>query len=322
MHSQYTTPQSLKPFLVGVFNMQYTPFNAEKGIDEEALRRNTNYMIENGIVTGRGVQIIGAQAGEGAYLSDQEYRQVIDIVIREAAGRVPIGVGCIRLTTHAVIELAKYAQAAGADFVLVMPPYYHPNLPCPKEAVMEHYQALAAAVDIGIMVHNAPVVTGQNITIEILEQLTRIEKIIAYKEDRLDFGSLREITHKFKDRFMINANSYKALIPLDYQFGITGYNSFLANVDPAFALEQHDLALSGDFEKCNQFWSKTLDLFSYLLGGSKYNLLELGKEMARIAGRPMGCCERLPLRRPGNEERIRLRQLMQMTGMNVETDRC
>lgn len=314
--SQYT-PQTLKPFLVGVVNMQYTPFNAEQTLDEVALRDNTNFMIEQGIVIGRGVQIIGAQAGEGACLSDAEYRQLIDIVIPEAAGRVPIGVACIRPTSHAVIELARYAEEAGADFVLVMPPYIHPNLPCPVDVVYEHYQALVRAIKIGIMVHNAPSATGQNLSIAMLNRLAEIEQIIAYKEDRQDFGGLREVTYRFKDRFMINANSYKALIPLDYQFGLTGYNSFLGNVDPAYALRQHDLALSSDFQQCQEFWAKGLDLFNYLQGGSKYDMLELGKEMARIAGRPVGCCERLPHRRPGNDERLKLKQLMVQAGIAV-----
>jgi len=316
--SQYT-PQMLKPFLVGVINMQYTPFNAEQKLDKAALRDNTHFMIEHGIVTGRGVQIIGAQAGEGACLSDAEYRQLIDIVIREAAGRVPIGVGCIRPTSQAVIELARYAEEAGADFVLIMPPYFHPNLPCPMDVVYEHYQALARAVKIGIMVHNAPSATGQNLSVAMLNLLAEMEQIIAYKEDRQDFGGLREITYRFKDRFMINANSYKALIPLDYQFGLTGYNSFLGNVDPAYALRQHDLALSGNFQECNEFWANGLELFNYLQGGSKYDMLELGKEMARIAGREVGCGERLPHRRPGDEERLKLHQLMVKAGIAVDT---
>jgi len=309
----------LKSFLVGVINMQYTPFNAEQKLDEAALRDNTQFMIEHGIVTGRGVQIIGAQAGEGAGLSDAEYRQLIDIVIREAAGRVPIGVGCIRPTSQAVIELARYAEEAGADFVLIMPPYFHPNLPCPMDVVYEHYQALARAVKIGIMIHNAPSATGQNLSVAMLNLLAEMEQIIAYKEDRQDFGGLREITYRFKDRFMINANSYKALIPLDYQFGLTGYNSFLGNVDPAYALRQHDLALSGNFQECNEFWANGLELFNYLQGGSKYDMLELGKEMARIAGRKVGCGERLPHRRPGDEERLKLHQLMAKAGIAVDT---
>jgi 4-hydroxy-tetrahydrodipicolinate synthase len=315
-HTQYS-PDALKPLLVGVVNMQFTPYDAAGDLDEAALREHTHFMIDNGIVAGRGVQVIGAQAGDGHYLSDREYRQLIDVVVKETAGRVPLGVGCMRATTHAVVELARYAQDAGADFVLVMAPYQRPAVPCPPEVVIEHFEAVGRAVDIAIMAHNTPTTSGQNLSAAILTRLGGISHIVAYKEDRQDFGGLREMVYRFKDRFMINANSYKALLPLDYQTGLTGYNSFLANVDPAYALRQHDLATRAEFAECHAFWAAALDMYNYLLGGTQYNLTELGKEMARLAGRAMGCCERLPHRRPGPAERARLRALMQDVGLSL-----
>lgn len=315
-HSRYS-PQDLKPLLAGVINMHFTPFNAVGELDEAALCAHTHFMIEAGIVTGRGVQIVGAQAGQGYYLSDREYRQLITHVVRESAGRVPVGVGCIRPTTKAVIELAQDAQAAGADFVLVMPPYYLPQRPCSRRKVLEHYRALAAAVDIAIMVHNSPNSTGQSLSVDILNELAEFEQIVAYKEDRQDFGGLRELVYRFKDRFMINANSYKALIPLDYQTGLTGYNSFLANVDPEYALRQHDLALSGDFAACQTFWATALDLYDYMLHHRDHTFDELGKEMARLAGRPVGDSERLPLQRPDEAVRDQLRALMARVGLGM-----
>jgi 4-hydroxy-tetrahydrodipicolinate synthase len=300
-----------------VINMHFTPFDSSGDLDETALCAHTHFMTESGIVTGRGVQVVGAQAGQGYYLSDREYRQLITRVVEAAGGRVPVGVGCIRPTTKAVIELAQAAQAAGADFVLVMPPYYLPQRLCSREKVLEHYHALAAAIDIAIMVHNSPNSTGQSLPFEVLAELAGVEQIVAYKEDRQDFGSLRELVYRFKDRFMINANSYKALIPLDYQTGLTGYNSFLANVDPAYALRQHDLAQSGDFAACHAFWAQALDLYDYMLHHREHTFDELGKEMARLAGRSVGCCERLPLRRPGEQERIQLLPLMQQVGLPV-----
>jgi 4-hydroxy-tetrahydrodipicolinate synthase len=317
MRPPHYSPQALKPLLAGVINMHFTPFDETGALDLAALRAHTGFMTEYGIVTGRGVQVVGAQAGQGYYLSDREYRQLIEVVVEAAAGRVPVGVGCIRPTTRAVVELARDAQAAGADFVLVMPPYYLPLRPCARSKILEHYRALAAAVDIAVMVHNSPNSTGQSLPFDVLDELAEIEQVVAYKEDRQDFGGLRELVYRFKDRFMINANSYKALIPLDYQSGLTGYNSFLANVDPAYALRQHDLALSGDFTACHAFWARALDLYDYMLNQREYTFDELGKEMARLAGRPVGAGERLPLRRPGEAERDRLRQLMAATGLGL-----
>lgn len=316
MKSKYT-PQALKPLLSGVVNMQFTPWTDMK-MDEAALRDNTRFMIENGIVAGSGVQMIGGQVGEGGQLSDQEYRQLVDVIVSEAAGRVPIGVACLRQSSHAVVELAHYAEEAGADFILVMPPYYWPHLPVAPATVIEHYQALARTIKIAIMIHNDPRTTGQNLSPEVLEELAKIPQIVAYKEDNADFGGLRDLCYRFKNRFMINANSYKSMIPLDYQSGLVGHNSFLANVDPAFALRQHEIALSGDFDRAQELWIKTKGLYRYLAAQPGASIIQSGKEMARLAGRPMGNCERLPHRRPGEVERAKLREYMLTAGMTVK----
>jgi 4-hydroxy-tetrahydrodipicolinate synthase len=314
--SKYS-PRDLKPLLVGVVNLQFTPFTPEGNIDECALRENTSFMIENGIVNGRGVQMIGGQVGEGAYLSDREFRQLIDIVVKEAAGRVPIGVATLRQSTRSVIELAKYAEEAGADFVLTMPPFYQGGIACSPDIVVEHYRALAEAIDIGIMIHHDPRIIGQTLSAELVGRLMEIEKIIAWKEDRVDFGGLRELCHGFRDRLTINANTYKILIPLDYQAGIAGHNSFLPNVDPAFALRMHEIAASGDFQRAQELFVKTIDMYNYVAAKGSTSIIECGKEMARIAGRPMGA-ERLPHKRPGPSVQAKLREFMLKASMSVK----
>ena len=75
------TPQEVKPMLAGVVNIQFTPFRSATEIDEEALRDNTRFMIEGGIVNGRGVQVIGGSNGEGFSLSDEEYKQLIQSIL-------------------------------------------------------------------------------------------------------------------------------------------------------------------------------------------------------------------------------------------------
>ena len=78
------TPEEIKPLLCGVITIQFTPFKSATEIDEDALRDNTRFMIENRIVEGRGVLIIGGSNGEGFSLSTEEYRQLIDVVAEEA----------------------------------------------------------------------------------------------------------------------------------------------------------------------------------------------------------------------------------------------
>jgi 4-hydroxy-tetrahydrodipicolinate synthase len=315
MSQKGLSPQEVKPLLAGVVNIQYTPFKSASEIDQEALRENTRFMIEGGIVKGRGVQVIGGSNGEGFSLSNEEYRQLIDIVVDEAAGRVPICVGCIRPATEPVIELVKYAEEAGADAVMILPPHYYPNPS--DDLVYEHFKAIANATNIGIVIYNNPGVTGKDLSAEALTRLAEIENIVALKETTSNMFKLREVVYRLGVRFTINANTYRWMMPLDYQLGVAGFNSIFANNDPVFALEMHEAALSGDFERNHEIWTRTLDLYKFVFTKGMYKATAYGKEMARIAGQPMGSYERLPLQRPNEEERLKLRQLMEKAGMAV-----
>jgi 4-hydroxy-tetrahydrodipicolinate synthase len=309
------TREEVKPLLAGVINIQFTPFKSATEIDEEALRDNTRFMIEGGIVTGRGVQVIGGSNGQGFSLSEEEYKRLIDIVVHEAAGRVPICVGCTRPATDPVIELAQYAEEAGADAVMILAPHYYPNPS--DDLVYKHFKAIADATNIGIMIYNNPGVTGKDLSVEALTRLAEIDNIVALKETTSNMFLLREIVYKFADRFTINANTYRWMMPLDYQLGVVGHNNFFGNIDPAFALRMEDVDMSGDFEQSNELWTRMLDLYKFAFTKGMYKATAYGKEMARIAGRPMGSYERLPLQRPSEEERLKLCQLMEKAGMVV-----
>lgn len=303
----------VKPLLRGVINIQFTPFKSATEIDEEALRENTRFMIDGGIVTGKGVQAIGGSNGEGFSLSDDEYKRLFEIVVDEAKGRVPIVAGCVRPGTEPVINIVKYAEEAGADAVMVLPPFYYPNPT--DDVVYAHYKAIADASEIGIMIYNNHVVTGKDLSIDCLMRLAEIENIVALKEITPNIYKLREDAYRLGDRFTLNANTYRTIAPLDYQIGVVGHNNFIGNYDPKGALEVDAASASGDFEKCQAMWKRSLPLVKYVFRGDMYRMTALGKEMARIVGRPMGAMERLPLMRPTEEEREELRNVMIESGV-------
>jgi len=306
----------VKPLLRGVINIQLTPFSSDTEIDEKALRENTRFMIEGGLVTGKGIQVIAGSNGEGFSLSDAEYEKLINIVVEEAKGEVPIVVGCVRPGTSQVIKLAKYAEAAGADAIMVLSPFYYPNPT--DDIVYRHFKAIADATEIGIMVYNNPLVTGKDMSLECIGRLATIDHIVALKETTSDVRKLRQVARDFGKRFTLNGNTYRSLMPLDYQFGIVGHNHFTANYDPKAALEIDEVDRSGDFARCQELWERYLDLYAYIFAGDMYKSSAYGKEMARIAGRPMGDHERLPFVRPNEEERKKLKELMIKTGLTVK----
>jgi len=306
------SPQEVKPLLSGVLNIQFTPFKSATEIDVTALREHTKFMIEGGIVTGKGVQVIGGSNGEGFSLSEHEYGVLIDTVVDAAAGRVPVIVGCTRPATQPVIELAKYSKQAGADGIMVLAPHYYHNPS--HEVVYRHFRAIADAADIGIMIYNNPGVTGIDMPIELLDRLAEIDNIVALKEVTPNMFKLRRAAQRFGDRFTINANTYRWMMPLDYQIGVKGFNTYFGNINPRLAIRMHETGLTGDFAKNNDLWLRMVDLYSFAFAGDMYKATAYGKEMVRLAGLSMGDYTRLPLQPVSDDERKTLRALMQQAG--------
>ena len=317
MQNAKRTLEEAKSVMRGVINIQFTPFKSMTEIDEDALRDNTRFMIEQGIVEGRGVLVIGGSNGEGFSLSTREYQRLIDVVVEEANGQVPICAGCIRPATQPVIGIAKHAQQAGADCIMVLPPHYYMN--APPDVVYGHYKAIAAATDIPIMIYNNCWVTGQDLSVSLLRRLAEIDQIVALKECTPYFQKMREVAFHLADRFALLPCFTQKTLPFDYQLGAVGFITLLANFHPRIALEIHDVCLAGGVARAKELYAQLRPLEAYVeeatRRGGPARETALGKEMCRIAGRPMGEVERLPLVRPKEDERRELRRLMVEAGL-------
>jgi dihydrodipicolinate synthase/N-acetylneuraminate lyase len=77
------------------------------------------------------------------------------------------------------------------------------------------------------------------------------------------------------------------MMPLDYQLGIQGFNTYFGNANPAFAIKMHEAGLSGDFEACDKLWTDMIDLYNFCFSGDMYRATALGKEMVRLVGLSM-----------------------------------
>lgn len=317
MNEVEPTPGEVKKLLRGVVNVQITPFKSMTEIDEEILRENTRFMIDNGVVEGRGVLVIGGSIGEGFSLLDAEYEQLIDVVIEEADGRVPVCVGCVRPATRPTIALARYAEEAGADCVMVLAPHYYPDEP--EDIVYAHFRTVADAVGIPIVIYNNTVATGQDLSIGMLRRLAEIDQIVACKEGTPYMHKLREEALHLAERFAILPCFTQRTMPFDYRIGAVGFVTWLANFNPAYAFEIHDICSNCDFDRAQELYTRIAPLDAYIRAavqdGGLNREIALVKEMGRLAGRPMGQVERLPVVRPDEGERRQLRSLMSEAGL-------
>src|SRR3954471_8074835 len=221
-----------------------TPFRDE-ALDEGAYRTFVEWQIAEG---SHGLVPAGT-TGESATLSDAEHRRAIGICVEAAGGRVPIVAGCGSNDTAHAIALTRAAKEAGADAALHVPPYYNrPN----QEGIYAHFAAIAAAVDIPLILYNVPSRTITDISVETMARLAKLGNIVAVKDAT---GNLARISAQRlacgEDFVQLSGNDDMAL-GFNAMGGV-GCISVTANVAPS---------LCSDFQKAMREgrWHEALKL--------------------------------------------------------------
>src|SRR5262245_15045079 len=170
----------------GTGTAMITPFKSDGSVDEKALRRFVDFQIEGGV----DMLLPCGTTGEGATLDENETDRVVQIVIEQSRGRVPVIAGAGSNSTAKAIQLTKRAKRIGADGVLSVGPYY--NKPT-QQGFYEHFKAIAEADDIPIIVYNVPGRTGSNIEVKTMLRLAEVRNIVAVKEASGNLGQIMEI---------------------------------------------------------------------------------------------------------------------------------
>lgn len=182
--------------LRGLLCAMATPFTAEgASIDEANLRKHVDSQIEEGVHA----LIPCASTGEFTTLTVDERRLVTEIVIDQAAGRVPVVAHAGALTAKEATALSRHAEEKGADAVMAVAPFYEA---LPMDDVLDFYRRVAGSVSIPVMVYNAPMATGVNIDPETMAALAReVEQIKYVKDTSCDMHQAGILIHEFGDVF-------------------------------------------------------------------------------------------------------------------------
>ncbi|MDD2643417.1 MAG: 4-hydroxy-tetrahydrodipicolinate synthase [Methanobacteriaceae archaeon] len=290
--------------LEGTFVAMATPFTSDDQIDEEGYRANINFLIENGV---NGLLAAGT-SGESATITHEEQKKLIEILIDEAKGRVITIAGAGSNSTAESLDLVKFAGEAGADYALVITPYY--NKP-QMHGLIKHYETLNNNTKIPIIVYNVPSRTGTDLTSETIVELAKMDNIVGLKEAVSD---LEKFTTTFKllkdagitdDDFSILSGEDGLTVPM-MSLGVKGVISVVANIDPKRMSEMVNAALKGDFVKASELNYELYDLMKALFVES--NPVPM-KEALTMMGKPSGDL-RLPLVPLLDEDREILRKAL------------
>jgi 4-hydroxy-tetrahydrodipicolinate synthase len=274
--------QTISEQLTGAFTALITPFrNGE--IDFPALRALVDFQIEGGI---DGLVPCGT-TGESVTMTEREHAQVIETVIEQAAGRVPVIAGTGSNSTRVTIERTRHALHAGANAALVVVPYY--NKPT-QEGLIAHYTAIAEAVDLPLVLYNVPGRTGISMSAQTTIALSRIPAIAAVKEASGNLDQVTEIVSEVRSDFVVLSGDDSLTLPI-ISVGGWGVISVLSNILPAEVTELARLANTGDIAAARRQHLRLFDVSRAMFTGNNPTAV-------KTAAGLMGLCSsevRLPL---------------------------
>jgi len=278
----------------GVGTALITPFTRDGAVDDAAVRRLARRQIEAGVH----FLVPCGTTGETPTLSDAEKRRVVELVVEEAAGRVPVLAGAGGYDTREVAHAAKEMEKAGATGLLSVTPYY--NKPTP-EGLFQHFSAVADATRLPIVLYNVPGRTGCNMDAATIARLATIPHVVAVKEASGNIQQMAEVVRAVPPDFLVLSGDDAITVPL-MAIGGRGIVSVASNEIPAEMVEMVEAAERGDYQRARTVHQRLLPL---LLG----NFVESSPGPVKFAMAAMGLCEevfRLPMvsPRPASQEKI------------------
>lgn len=264
-----------------------TPFKEGGEVDEAGLRALVNHLIE---VEGVDGLVPCGTTGESPTLSHEEHGRVIEVVVQEARGRVPVIAGTGSNSTAEAIEMTRHAEEVGADATLQVCPYYNKPM---QDGLLAHFEAVAKATRLPVILYNIPGRTGRNIEPETIIALSQIENIVGVKDACGDLAQtmrVLEATRKRGEPFFVLSGEDALTFSM---MGLGGHGGICAvgNVIGREYTEMVHLMLEGRTEEAREIHYRTLPVVRALF--LETNPVPV-KEAMNMMGLPAGAL-RLPL---------------------------
>jgi 4-hydroxy-tetrahydrodipicolinate synthase len=283
----------------GIIPAMVTPLTADEEINEQALRRLTNHLIDGKV---HGVFAVGSQ-GEFWALTPDEKRRVWETVVNETRGRVPVYAGTVGVTTRETIMLTRLAEKAGVDAVSILTPYFiNPN----DDQLFDHFKAVAESTSLPILVYTNPARTNLKISPGLLARLAQVKGIVGIKDSSGDLELTAEYIRVVPPNFSVLMGR-DTLIYAGLSYGTKGGIAATANVKPALVASIYDQYMAGDLPGALQAQRELAPLRLAFAWGTFPVVI---KEALNLMGMDAGPC-RAPVGPLTAEQRDRLKKVLQ-----------
>lgn len=226
----------------GIIAPILTPMDENEEVNTEELRRQVDRLIDAGI---HGIFAFGTN-GEGYILSEEEKELVLQTVIDQTAGRVPVYAGCGCIGTKDTIRMSRRAKDMGADVLSLITPYF---AAASQEELIEHYTAVAKAVDMPIVLYNIPARTGNALQPATVEKLSGVDNIVGAKDSSGNFDNMLQYIERTRGREFSVLSGNDSLILWNLLAGGAGGIAGCANVFPKNMVEIYEAFQRGDLER-------------------------------------------------------------------------
>ncbi|MBJ2221005.1 dihydrodipicolinate synthase family protein [Pseudomonas sp. MF7453] len=265
------------PTIHGIIGYTITPFSADgQRVDFDALGRSIDRLVDSGV---HAIAPLGS-TGEGAYLSDAEWDDVSAYSIEKAAKRVPTIVSVSDLTTAKAVRRARYAEAHGADVVMVLPASYWK---LSDAQILAHYAAIGDSVGVPIMLYNNPATSGTDMSVDlILRILKQVDNVTMVKESTGDIQRMHQLKLESDVPFY---NGCNPLALEAFAAGAKGWCTAAPNLIPQLNLDLYQAVLANDLNKARELFYRQLPLLQFILKGGLPTTVKAG---LRLTGLEVG----------------------------------
>jgi 4-hydroxy-tetrahydrodipicolinate synthase len=289
----------------GAYTALVTPFTKNGAVDEARLRD----LVETQIAAGIDGLVPCGTTGESPTLSHEEHNHVVELVVKQVAGRCKVIAGTGSNSTDEAIFMTRHAKVAGADASLQVAPYY--NKPT-QAGLYAHFHAIAEAADLPLILYNIPGRTGVDITNDTIAKLRRDlpKHIVGLKEATGSVDRVSQVRALLDREFCILSGDDSLTLPM-MSVGAAGVISVASNVMPREVTDMVHAALKGDFERAGRIHAKLFPLFKDLF-------IETNPVPVKAALAMMGRVEevyRLPLVPMSELNKAQLRHTLQSVSL-------
>jgi 5-dehydro-4-deoxyglucarate dehydratase len=238
-------PGTLRKKLSGVIAFPVTPFKVDLSLDLPGLHENLTKLLEHPIAA----VVAAGGTGELYSLTPAEYTRVIELTTLAVEDRVPVIAG-VGFGQRLAVEMAQTAEKAGADGILVFPPYY-PQ--AEDEGLFEYYRAIGEATRLGMLIYSRD---WAGFSPAMVERLSTIPTLIGWKDGHGDIRRLQIIMNHVGDRLHWIGGAGDDMVAAYFSIGVSTFTSSIATVAPRLSLRLYELADGGDAEALNELLNR------------------------------------------------------------------